>query len=123
MVWAPFGLDQSNRYHSHRLISFLLCTTGMFFPQGFMTGVLQMHARKYALPIDTLSFRFEVRALWSSPGAHACVVPELLAPANPCQGDAILLQSPETPHPNLPHCHLKPGQEAGGTRGRHQSAS
>lgn len=30
--------------------------------QGFMTGVLQMHARKYSLPIDTLNFEFSVTA-------------------------------------------------------------
>ena len=28
--------------------------------QGFMTGVLQMHARKYSIPIDTLNFGFTV---------------------------------------------------------------
>lgn len=28
--------------------------------QGFMTGVLQSHARKYGMPIDTLSFGFNV---------------------------------------------------------------
>jgi len=32
-----------------------------FFQQGFMTGILQMHARRYAIPIDTLSFSFVIR--------------------------------------------------------------
>ena len=33
---------------------------GMFFPQGFMTGVLQTHARQYKIAIDKLSFAFEI---------------------------------------------------------------
>ena len=38
--------------------SFLL--PGFFFPQGFLTGVLQMHSRLTHIPIDTLEFRCHV---------------------------------------------------------------
>jgi len=31
-----------------------------FFQQGFMTGILQLHARRYGLPIDTLSFSYKI---------------------------------------------------------------
>ncbi|KAM9845816.1 dynein axonemal heavy chain 6 [Aulostomus maculatus] len=34
--------------------------SGFFSPQGFLTGVLQNHARTYNLPIDELSFRFNM---------------------------------------------------------------
>ena len=36
---------------------------GFFFPQGFMTAVLQTHARKNRIPIDTLDFETQVSKL------------------------------------------------------------
>jgi dynein heavy chain len=34
--------------------------SGFYFPQSFLTGTLQTHARKYQLPIDQLSYKFSV---------------------------------------------------------------
>jgi dynein heavy chain, axonemal len=34
--------------------------SGMFFPQGFMTGALQTHARQYKIAIDRLNMSFQI---------------------------------------------------------------
>jgi len=34
----------------------------MFFPHGFLSGVLQTHARYYKAPFDNLEFSFEILA-------------------------------------------------------------
>ena len=45
-----------------------------FFQQGFMTGILQMHARRYGLPIDTLSFSYKILSYETA--AEVDVAPE-----------------------------------------------
>ncbi len=64
--------------HYHRRVAFMrgwltqgmpkcFWLPGFFFPQGLLTGVLQTHARRYSIPIDTLSFAFKVTQ-WLEPG-------------------------------------------------------
>jgi dynein heavy chain len=35
--------------------------SGFYFPQAFITGVMQNHARKYQLPIDTITYGYDMR--------------------------------------------------------------
>jgi dynein heavy chain len=40
--------------------------SGFFFPQGFMTGVLQTHSRRFIIPIDEITYATHVTE-WDSP--------------------------------------------------------
>lgn len=52
--------------------------SGFYFPQGFLTGVLQTHARQYKIPIDTLNFKFKVLAIDKDKLTAAPEVPPFL---------------------------------------------
>jgi len=43
--------------------------SGFYYTQGFLTGCLQEHARRYDIPIDTLTYKFEVMSgIYIQPG-------------------------------------------------------
>ena len=35
--------------------------SAFFFPQGFLTSILQIYARKMKIPVDTLNFQFNFK--------------------------------------------------------------
>lgn len=50
--------------------------SGFFFPQGFLTGALQNHARRYKCSVDTLSFGYNMRVMESREDVATSNVPD-----------------------------------------------
>ena len=62
------------------------------FPQAFLTGTMQNHARKYQLPIDTVSFSYQL--------THTLPEDVVLAPTNGTPAPHPTLTLTLTPNPN-----------------------
>ncbi|KNC99985.1 amino acid adenylation domain-containing protein [Spizellomyces punctatus DAOM BR117] len=90
--------------------------SAFFFTQSFLTGCLQNYARKYTIPIDLLTFEFQVR-----PTRSAGVRPEEGAYINgiflegarwDIEENSIVESYPRVLYDALPIIRLKPGEKA-----------
>eukprot|EP00948_MAST-09A_sp_MAST-9A-sp1_P000520 g520.t1 len=93
--------------------------SGYYFPQGFMTGTLQNHARKYMVPIDTLGFSFTTYKRFESDEEFEATVPEdgvvisgifLDGGKWDLENDCIREGDPGEMFSNLPIVHFMPEQ-------------
>ena len=89
---------------------------GFFFPQGLMTGVLQMHARKYGIAIDSLGFAFQVSQLQSpaevvDPPEDGVLVSGLWLEGAQWQNECLTESSRGVMYSPLPVMHLMPVQD------------
>uniref|UniRef100_A0A8C8RP36 Dynein axonemal heavy chain 6 n=1 Tax=Pelusios castaneus TaxID=367368 RepID=A0A8C8RP36_9SAUR len=82
--------------------------SGFFFPQGFLTGTLQNHARKYNLPIDELSFSYNVIPLLSP--EDGVLVHGMFLDASRWDDKEMVIEDalPRQMNPMLPVVHFEP---------------
>jgi dynein heavy chain len=59
-AWVTDLVERVNFFRNWLTTGFPVCYwfSGFFFPQGFLTAILQTYARKYKCPIDTLQFKY-----------------------------------------------------------------
>jgi len=88
---------------------------GFFFPQGFMTGALQVYARKYQFAIDTLQFGFNVLEAEDAEGVEEPPTDGMyisglyLEAARWDRGSRVLAEAaPGVMHTPLPVVHFQP---------------
>ncbi|XP_076448252.1 dynein axonemal heavy chain 3-like [Babylonia areolata] len=91
--------------------------SGFYFTQSFLTGVLQNYARRYKVPIDHLSFEFEVTAQESVMGGKplngAYVKGLYIEGARWCRKSKAITESlPKILYDLMPIIWLKPGEKA-----------
>jgi dynein heavy chain len=95
--------------------------SGFFFPQAFITGTMQNHARKYQLPIDTVSFGFKLQPqhfelvscpLITAPPTDGAYIYGLFLEGARWDGDAGLLKesAAKVLFTQLPVIHMLPEQ-------------
>ena len=88
--------------------------SGFFFPQAFITGVMQNHARKYQLPIDTITYGYgmvdeAVETMTSPPSDGAYIYGLFLEGARWCPTKKSLQESrPKELYTDMPIVHLLP---------------
>lgn len=90
--------------------------SGFFFPQGLMTGVLQMHARKYNIAIDSLGFAFQVSQLQSpaqvvDPPEDGVLISGLWLEGAQWQNECLNEASRGVMYSPLPVMHMVPVQD------------
>ncbi|KAK7101861.1 hypothetical protein V1264_020177 [Littorina saxatilis] len=91
--------------------------SGFYFTQSFLTGVMQNYARRYKVPIDHLSFEFEVTAqettMGSKPLNGAYVKGLFIEGARWCRKTRVITEShPKILYDLMPIIWLKPGETA-----------
>jgi len=88
--------------------------SGYYFPQAFITGVMQNHARKYQLPIDTVTYGYAMRddiqvETATAPDDGAIVHGMFIEGARWDSNTHLLAESrPKELYTNLPIVHLLP---------------
>jgi dynein heavy chain len=91
--------------------------SGFFFPQGFLTGTLQNYARKYQLPIDSISFGFQIieekgEEITEKPEDGCYIFGLFLEGARWSHEQTSLIDpKPKELFSPLPTMHLQPGQD------------
>ncbi|KEG09899.1 dynein heavy chain [Trypanosoma grayi] len=89
--------------------------SGFFFPQGFLTGVLQAHSREHKIPIDDIRFRTnvtryeEVEDIVATPSSGVLIHGLFLEGARFSTGASVLEESrPRELYTSMPVIHLEP---------------